>query len=83
MKPKTTAKNDFQLSLTKIPLHTLVSKEHELVKLSSVINWQSLEEHFGSFFEEKGRPAISTRLMIALHYLKYLDNLSDREVHAT
>ncbi|MEG3024396.1 MAG: transposase, partial [Akkermansia sp.] len=43
------------------------------------MDWQSLEEHFGSCFSEEGRPAINTRLMISLHYLKYANNLSDEE----
>ncbi|MEG1071542.1 MAG: transposase [Akkermansia sp.] len=43
------------------------------------MDWQSLEEHFGSCFSEEGRPAINTRLMVSLHYLKYANNLSDEE----
>ncbi len=82
MKPKSSSHTNFQLSLTKIPLHSLVSKEHPLVKLASISNWKSLKESFGRFFEETGRPAIPTRLMIALHYLKYLNDLSDKEVVA-
>ena len=79
MKPKTKS-TGIQLSLTKVPLHSLISMEHHLVKLASNINWKSLEEHFGAFYKEKGRPAINTRLMISLHYLKYLNDLSDKEV---
>jgi IS5 family transposase len=37
-----------------------------------VVDWEKLDETFGeNFCLEKGRPAISTRLMVALHYFKY------------
>ena len=45
------------------------------------IDWQSFDEHFGAYYRGgKGRPAISTRLMVSLHYLKYTHNLSDEAV---
>lgn len=59
----------------------MINPSHPLVKLSMVVDWQRLEEIFGtSFCADNGRPAISTRLMVALHYLKYSCNLSDEEV---
>lgn len=59
----------------------MINPGHPLVKLSGVVDWQRLEEIFGaSFCADNGRPAISTRLMVALHYLKYSCNLSDEEV---
>ena len=46
-----------------------------------MVDWEKLNETFGkSFCPEKGRPAISTRLMVALHYFKYTFDLSDEEV---
>lgn len=60
-----------------------MSLEHPLVKLAGAIDWQRFEEAFGvTFDEETGRPAISTRLMVALHYLKYAFDLSDEQVVA-
>ena len=51
-----------------------------MVKLANAIDWDRLEEVFGkSYCPDNGRPAISTRLMIALHYLKYTYNLSDED----
>lgn len=59
----------------------MINPGHPLVKLSGVVDWKRLEEIFGaSFCADNGRPAISTRLMVALHYLKYSCNLSDEEV---
>ena len=45
------------------------------------MDWGRLEEVFGSTFcPDNGRPVISTRLLVALHYLKYPHNLSDTDV---
>lgn len=61
----------------------MINPGHSLVKLSEVIDWEKLDQTFGkSFNPEKGRPAISTRLMIALHYFKFTFDLSDDEVLA-
>lgn len=52
-----------------------------MVKLAQSIDWQGFDERFGvSYSPETGRPGISTRLMVALHYLKYTHDLSDEAV---
>ena len=59
----------------------MINPSHSLVKLSEVVNWDQLNQTFGeSFNSEKGRPAISTRLMIVPHYFKYTFDLSDVDV---
>jgi len=58
----------------------IVDPDHPLVKLSGVVDWDRLDELFGETFSEAGRPGIPTRLMVALHYLKYTYNLSDEDV---
>jgi IS5 family transposase len=46
-----------------------------------VVAWDHLDELFGSTYcPDNGRPGVSTRLMVALHYLKYTYNLSDEDV---
>ena len=61
----------------------MINPVHSLVKLSKAIDWAGLDETFGSTFcPETGRPAISTRLMVALHYFKYTFDLSDEDVLA-
>ena len=43
-----------------------------------------MDEVFGSsYYPDNGPPDVSTRLMVALHYLKYTHNLSDENVVAT
>jgi transposase, IS5 family len=59
----------------------MINPAHSLVKLSGVVDWEKLDQTFGETFSpEKGRPAISTRLMISLHYFKYTFDLSDDDV---
>lgn len=69
-----------QRQLFRTPLVQLIDKHHELVRLGQVIEWGRFEEKFGATFSEKiGRPGIPTRLMVALHYLKHLHDLSDEQ----
>lgn len=69
-------------AVNKLPLNGLVNPNHPLVILSHEIQWQAFEEAFGVHYSELGRPGISTRLMVALHYLKYQHDLSDEAVVA-
>ncbi len=79
MKPKKQPSKPAQQELFRIELDRIVDLTHPLVKLSARMDWQGLEEHFGSCFCDEGRPAINTRLMVSLHYLKYANNLSNEE----
>ena len=56
---------------------------HALVKLADTVAWSRLEEVFGALYcDDNGRAALPTRLLIALHYLKYAYDLSDADVVA-
>ena len=62
-------------------MEKIIDKRHPLVKLSQVVHWEYLDEVFGTTYHpEVGRPGISIRLMVSLHYLKYAYNLSDELV---
>lgn len=81
MKPKKSPQQNPQPDLFRPELRSMINPGHSLVKLSDVIDWEKLDQTFGETFSpEKGRPAISTRLMIALHYFKYTFDLSDDDV---
>lgn len=69
--------HDPQADLFRIELRRLVDSKHGLVRLTKQINWHAFDEKFEAFFTSEGRPAIETRLMVSLHYLKYLHDLSD------
>lgn len=59
----------------------MIDPGHVMVKLSKVVNWGQMDEAFGkTYCPDNGRPGVSTRLMVSLHYLKYTFNLSDEEV---
>jgi IS5 family transposase len=52
-----------------------------LYQLAAAINWQVFEDTLGKFYaEEMGRPGLPIRLLVGLHYLKHLYNLSDEVV---
>lgn len=54
---------------------------HSLVRLGHEVDWDRFEKVFGeTYCEDNGRPGSNTRLLVALHYLKYTFNLSDDDV---
>jgi IS5 family transposase len=66
-----------------VELSLLVDANHPLVKLGAQINWTAFEEHLAPTYHDKtGATGIDTRLMVALHYLKYQHDLSDEAVVA-
>lgn len=84
MKPKKSSQNDRQRDLFRSQLSSIINSNHGLVKLAKVVEWDRLDELFGSTYcPDNGRPGVSTRLMVALHYLKYTYNLSDEDVVTT
>jgi IS5 family transposase len=83
MKPKKSAIQDRQQELFRVELSRIIDHGHSLIKLAAVVEWDQLEKVFGeTYCPDNGRAAISTRLMVALHYLKYTHNLSDDDVVA-
>jgi len=81
MKPKKPPHKDRQRDLFRVELCRIVDPSHGLIKLANVVDWNRLDELFGTTYcPDNGRPAVSTRLMVALHYLKYTHNLSDEDV---
>ena len=81
MKPQK-IKRDPQLDLFKIELNRIINFEHPLAKLAKQMDWNAFDQEFETHFTDEGRPAIPTRLMVSLHYLKYSHNLSDEETVA-
>lgn len=61
-------------------LDTQLNKNHYLFILSDKIDWDRFDRKFSELYNDKGRPATSTRIMVGLLYLKYIYNLSDDEV---
>lgn len=67
--------------MSQIKLVELLDHSHSLYRLASIINWTYLEQSVGQIYVEgPGRPETSIRLIVGLHYLKYLENKSDEEI---
>ncbi len=70
-----------QIELFRTELARIVDPDHSIVKLAAVIDWSAFEKSFAAMWtDSQGRPAIDTRLMVSLHYLKYTFDLSDEAV---
>jgi IS5 family transposase len=70
-----------QIELFRVELERLLDLQHSLVKLAHSIDWQAFDKSFAAMWHDNnGRPAIDTRLMVSLHYLKYTYDLSDEAV---
>lgn len=77
MKPKNTPP-ELQIG---VELESFLDKNHELYRLTHILNWDYLIESFGPYYvENNGRPGIPIRVIAGLHYLKYLENESDESV---
>lgn len=70
-----------QIDLFGARLEDLLDSTHPLFVLADRIDWQRFETKFGVHFaDSSGRPALATRLVVGLEYLKYTFNLSDEAV---
>jgi IS5 family transposase len=82
MKPKATV-HQAQREVFRTELEGLVDEGHALVKMGRQMNWAVFDEQLGQTYDPStGAPGVSTRLMVALHYLKYRYDLSDDVVLA-
>ena len=72
-----TLKKVYQLSLAGGFLVTKLDPNHKLVILSEKIDWERLTDALEPFFSKYGRKSKTIRLMVGLHILKHLYNLSD------
>jgi IS5 family transposase len=82
MKPKKPPREtEKQIDMFKVELEDLVDTKHPLVKLAGQIPWADFDEALEPLWcPDRGRPAITTRLMVGLHYLKHTFDLSDEQV---
>lgn len=83
MQPPRSTQDD-QGDLFRSRLDQLLDCGHPLFKLAESINWKAFEREFEPLYvAEKGRPGLPIRLLVGLHYLKYLHDVSDETVVAT
>jgi IS5 family transposase len=81
MKPKKPQHQD-QVDLFRSRLDQILDRKHPLFVLANQIDWSVFDHKFGRLYADKGRPALPTRLMVGLHYLKHAFNESDESVVA-
>lgn len=61
-------------------LTQIINTQHELARLANRIDWPHIDAQLQPFFAIEGRPAIPSRLMVGLHLLKSMYQLSDEAV---
>ena len=62
-------------------LEDIIDTNHPLVKLADSIDWESIEKELSTAYpSQTGRPNKPIRLMVGLHYLRYMFNLSDESI---
>src|SRR6266851_2097701 len=83
MKPAESSQGQEQGDLYRSRLSWLLDQSHPLYVLAEAIDWEFFEREFGSLYvERKGRPGLPMRLLVGLHYLKHLYDVSDERVVA-
>ena len=83
MKPAESSQGQEQGDLYQSRLSWLLDHSHPLYVLAEAIDWEFFAREFGSLYvERKGRPGLPMRLLVGLHYLKHLYDVSDERVVA-
>jgi IS5 family transposase len=83
MKPRSSQASIGQENLFQSRLDQQLNPKHPLFRLAQQIDWSYFEREFGALYAEQiGAPAIPTRLMVGLHYLKHAYNESDESAVA-
>jgi len=82
MQPKPPLSSELsQLQLFQSRLDSQLNPDHPLFRLADLIDWDRFDDAYAPLYcEDNGAPALPTRLMVGLEYLKYTYNLSDEEL---
>ena len=80
MKPHS-PRNEDQSELFRSRLDSQINMYHELVRLSSLIDWNVFDDRFGTLYHaDKGCSGKPTRLIVGLLYLKHIHQLSGEQL---
>ncbi|MBI4656844.1 MAG: transposase, partial [Elusimicrobia bacterium] len=60
-------------------LGTKIHSENKWLRLAGIIPWEKMDEMYGRYFSDYGRPAKDSRLICGLLIVKYIKDLSDEE----
>ena len=62
-------------------LADIIDKNHPLVQFAESIDWEAIEEDLSEAYPSTtGHPNKPIRLMVGLHYLRYMFDLSDESI---
>lgn len=78
MKPRSTPSDHDDLFRAR--LDQILDPTHPLVRLADRIDWDQIDERVEVCYADEGRPGLSPRLMVGLHYLKHAFDESDESV---
>lgn len=68
-----------QLTFSSYFLQDTLDPEHKLMKLAEAIDWLAIHEDLEPYYSDVGRQALPIRLMVGLHLLKHMENMSDEK----
>lgn len=57
----------------------ILDPKHKLFNLAEVIAWEEIHDKLALFYSKLGRKALPLRLMVGLHLLKHMEDLSDAQ----
>jgi IS5 family transposase len=57
----------------------ILDPKHKLFNLAEVIDWEAIHDKVAPFYSNRGRKALPVRLMVGLHFLKHMEDLSDAQ----
>lgn len=80
MKPRSTPSDHDDLFRSR--LDQILDTDHPLIRLADKIDWDQIDGRVGLCYADEGRPGLSPRLMVGLHYLKHAFDESDESVCA-
>jgi len=79
MRPKAGGGDDAD-DLFRARLENIIDMKNPLVRLAHRVDWIGLDAAYGAHYAEAGRPGVPTRMMVGLHILKHVHDLSDEAV---
>jgi len=78
MKPRSTPSDHDDLFRAR--LDQILDTDHPLIRLADKIDWDQIDARVAQCYADEGRPGLSPRLMVGLHYLKHAFDESDESV---
>lgn len=69
-----------QITFSAFMAQDIIDQNHKLVRLAEQVGWEGIYDGLRPYYSGIGRGALPIRLMVGLHLLKHMENLSDAQV---